>query len=95
MDSIELSLTVELEHRDIDVTAVFEYEGGYDGIGHYEFWGQKCFQLGEWNIEGVWYKTFETDETLTPEEKHQVEVWLEAYAEGDAINDKIYDSLAE
>ena len=93
MDTIELNLTVELD-RTFEVTATFEYEGGYNGIGSFEFWGQKCFDKGTWEVEGVWYKSFTTDEPISPEEKHQIEVWLENYAEGDAVIDQIHNSRA-
>lgn len=91
MDTIDVTLEVELATREVEVTATFEYEGGYNGIGPYDFWGQKCFDKGTWQVEGVWSKGFTCDDKLTPEETKVVEIFLETYAEGDAIVDKIND----
>ena len=93
MDTIEVNLEVELsEDKIIEVTATFEYEGGLDGIGEYEYAGQKCFDKGEWRVEGVWFKEFSCDahEELSAEEKLKVEIFCETYAESGNVKEKIY-----
>ena len=95
LEAIELPVEIELNGREaVEVTAVFEYEGGLDGIGAYEYQGQKCVDNGEWRVEGIWFKEFSCDEALTPEEKKQIEIYLESYAETDRVTDAIYQNLS-
>lgn len=90
----ELDLTVELE-RDIEVTATFHVDEGFDGIGHYQFQGQKCFDKGKWRIEGIWFEKFACDEVLTDEEKTQIQIWLENYAESAECEEKLAAQICE
>ena len=93
MQNIEINLEIELGDRaeNIEVTATFKYEGGLDGIGHYDYAGQKCFDKGEWRVEGVWFKEFSTDAELTTEEKLKVEIFCENYAESGNVEESIYN----
>lgn len=86
----------------VEVTAEFEYEGGYDGIGSYEFWGQKCFDKGEWRVEGIWFKSFELHTALPKGSdadaiNHAIIVHLENMAEDSAgtIEEEIYRAEAD
>lgn len=63
MGEVTKTLSIYLDSRgeDIDIDVDCEYEVENDGIGPYEFWGQKCFDKGtdraviiswEWNKTG-------------------------------------------
>jgi hypothetical protein len=93
MDTVDITLEVELDGRkeSIEVTAVFEYEGCFNGIGHFECHGQKGFHKGAWQVENIWFKDFQTDETLTAAEKKQIEIFCENYAESGKVEEKIYN----
>lgn len=62
-DTYEIDVEVELTTREeiISVPIEIEYSWQNDGIGAYEFWGQKCYDKGSsyaeveninWNEEG-------------------------------------------
>lgn len=91
MDEIEIYLEIDLKSgKCVEVCATFEYEGGMDGIGPYEYHGQQCFDKGEWQVEGVWFKDFSCDEELTAEEKKEVDIFCEKYAESGNVEERIY-----
>ncbi len=96
LDTIDATLEISLASgRDIEVEATFEYEGGMDGIGPYECHGYKGFDKGEWQVEGTWFKSFICEETLTEEEKKEVEIFCENYAESGDLDDKIRELQAD
>ena len=45
------NLTVDLPSGEIDIRLKIEYSTGNSGLGHYEYWGQKCFDKGVDYIE--------------------------------------------
>jgi hypothetical protein len=61
---------------------------GYDGIGHFEFWGHKCFDLGNVCIEDVRCVNLDS---LTPEQQGIVELKIE----DGAFDDKILEHANE
>lgn len=63
------TITIYLENRneDIDIDVDVEFDILNDGIGPYEFWGQKCFDKGKDYLEVVgveWDKTGFTEEEV-------------------------------
>lgn len=63
------TITIYLENRneDIDIDVDVEFDILNDGIGSYEFWGQKCFDTGKDYLEVVgveWDKTGFTEEEV-------------------------------
>ena len=60
----------------------------YNGIGSYEFWGQKCHDLGQLEISDI---------TCTPPADATVEEagWLETMIENGDLDQDIYDRCTE
>lgn len=75
METHPFTLEVELETRtiELDVQVIGHWDN--DGIGSYEFWGQKCYDKGT-SYFGVDEVTF--DKTgFTPEEVKLIELAIE------------------
>lgn len=73
MGEVTKTLSIYLDSRgeDIDIDVDCEYEIENNGIGSYEFWGQKCFDKGT-NFAVI--ISWEWDKTgFTPEEVALVE----------------------
>jgi len=51
-----------IETGDFTIDVELEADGGYDGIGSYEYWGQKCFDKGHWDLNVEDIKPRFTDE---------------------------------
>lgn len=70
-----LSIYLESRDQDIDIDVDFEYEVECDGIGPYEFHGQKCYDKGK---EQAVIISYEWDKTgFTAEEVALVEAEIE------------------
>ena len=70
-----LSIYLESRDQDIDIDVDCEYEVENDGIGPYEYWGQKCYDKGtEYAVIISW----EWDKTgFTPQEIGLIEAKIE------------------
>lgn len=72
-----LSIYLESRDQDIDIDVDCEYEVENDGIGPYEYWGQKCYDKGKDYlviISWEWDKTgFSPEEIALIEAKILVE----------------------
>lgn len=49
--TFEYVFSFEIGEREVEATIEVEFSAGYNGIGAYEFWGQRCFDKGEVEIE--------------------------------------------
>lgn len=78
MGEVTKTLSIYLDNtreEDIDIEVVCEYEVENDGIGPYEFWGQKCFDYGSNRAVII---SWEWDKTgFSPEEIALVEAKIE------------------
>lgn len=75
-----LSIYLDSREEDIDIDVDCEYEVENDGIGPYEFWGQKCVDYG--NDRAV-IISWEWDKTgFSPEEIALVDAKIEKDKEG-------------
>jgi hypothetical protein len=75
-----LTVYFEATDKEVDIEVDFEYEVMNDGIGPYEYWGQKCFDKG---TDSAVITSWEWDKTgFTPEEINIVEAEIER-AKGD------------
>lgn len=75
------NLEIELATRTEPVEVEVEVDGSWqnDGIGPYEFWGQKCYDRGRNYFE---IETWDWDKTgFTPEEIAEIETAIEAKIE--------------
>jgi hypothetical protein len=82
-------ITLNTTGRDVKLTlnAVL----GYSGLGSYEFWGQKCYDRGEPEIDEI---TF--DETgFSADEIDEINIRIENNEFDDAIWEKVADVYAE
>jgi hypothetical protein len=94
----KLSITVPITFNEIEKIVSFEVSFAYNGIGPYEFWGQKCNDKGSLEIEEVSYKTtndFLFDCCL----EELIQEFFDKYDAKDqnamAIWDKAYEALEE
>lgn len=70
-----LSIYLESRDQDIDIDVDCEYEVENNGIGGYEFWGQKCFDKGTNSAVII---SWEWDKTgFTAEEVKEIEAKIE------------------
>jgi len=74
MSNFDKTITVYLENRDedVDILVCCEYEVMNNGIGEYEYWGQKCIDKGEDYVVIVdteWNKVGFTEEEVAIIEK--------------------------
>ena len=51
---MKLQFTHTIEHNGREVPVKFEANYEYNGIGPYEFWGQKCFDRGTLALEEIY-----------------------------------------
>lgn len=59
-----------------------------DGIGQYEFWGQRCVD----NRKSVEVKRVTHDEDLTDDERKEVEDYLESREFGEKVTLSFYEN---
>lgn len=77
MGEVTKTLSIYLDSRgeDIDIDVDCEYEVENDGIGPYEFWGQRCYDRG---TDSAVIISWEWDKTgFTPEEIALIEAKIE------------------
>ncbi len=87
--TITKEITLNTTERDISLTLSASL--GYNGIGSYEFWGQKCYDRGELEIDEV---TF--DESLfSADEIDEINNRIENNEFDDAIFEKVADIYSE
>lgn len=69
---------------DLEKEIEFTCEFSKGGIGAYEFWGQKCYDAGNWEIDNIEYDSAD----LTKEECKYIE---ENIVDSDKLIDYIWD----
>lgn len=53
---IDYRLTVQLNNREVEAEIQVSLSGEYDGVGAFEYWGDKGFDKGNWSWELEGYK---------------------------------------
>lgn len=54
---MKTTITIPFDYKEKELVVTAEVTLGYDGIGSYEFWGQKCYDKGQLRLEE--YKVIE------------------------------------
>ncbi len=87
--TIEKEISLNVTSRDVKL--VLNAVLGYNGIGAFEFWGQKCYDRGELEIDEI---TF--DENLfSKDECEEINNRIENNEFDDDIYEKVADIYAE
>jgi len=84
---MKVTFSTHVEFEDSEIEIEFEADLSRGGIGAYEFWGQKCYDRGEYEIDNI---TFD-EQDLTPE---QIGVVSKKAEKGD-FDDIVWDKVAE
>lgn len=92
----EITGTIEINEVEIDFAAEVTYEIGNNGIGAYEFWGQKCYDRGHDYIENIILEKVIVDKNIIID-KDILFTAVEKYIEKnfDSISEEISVKIAE
>ena len=84
MKTIDFVAPIEFEDGS-EIEVKFTAEFGKGGIGSYEFWGQKCYDAGRWELDNLYFN----ESNLTPEQA----TFLNKKVENRDYDDNAYDAL--